>query len=689
MARPRWLGWAPLVAVMAVALFFNVWGLTKTGYGNTYYAAAVRSMTESWHNFFFVAFDPGGFISVDKPPVFLWVDALFVRAFGYSSLTLLLPSAIAGTVAVGLLWLVARRYFGVLAATIAAMVLAVTPIAVAVNRLNLPEPFYILALIGAAACILRSLDSKRWLAWTISAGILVGVAFNTKMLAAWIPGPALALAIVVGVEGTWRTSWRHYLPRLLAFGAVTLIASAAWMLAGDQWPSSDRACVGGSDNHTVEDLIVGYNGLNRVEGGSNGPSGGGRPVNNTPQFAPPNRLPNGANQPRPAQNFGIQGPGGIIAGSPDLFRMFDSANGGQIAWFLPFALIRGVVSLWRWRDNRVLRAAIVLFLGWTVLFGGVFSYTQGIYHSYYTSALAPGIAALVGISVLALSDLLKRHWAWLIVIAAMALTTLSVQMTLSGRFENFYNSLRPYTTAIVIAGLAASAIIVWQKRLPTAAGLSIVVAGLLLLPAAWSSYETAHASLNTTLPQAGPRQGVAGRSFGSNAFDSGVSQLAKWLEAHRDTDTRWDLVVTSAQSASTLIAEYNVSVLPIGGFSGSDPTLTAEDFGALIAKGEVRYVLMTSGFGTGGFPGVTTQVTPNRGGSGRNGGFRDPASAQGSQSQAGANAFALSSTVKGANAVMTAVRSACTVVPTDITLPQQYRGSLYDCAGAVSNSDAR
>jgi 4-amino-4-deoxy-L-arabinose transferase-like glycosyltransferase len=197
-----------LASVTALALVLYTWGLSKAGYGNTYYAAAVRSMTMSWKNFFFGAFDPGGFITVDKPPAFLWVDALSARIFGYSTWSILLPSAVAGAAAVALLWLIVRRYFGLTAATISAIALALSPISVAVNRLNLPEPFLILALLGAAGAVLQSVDSRRWWAWTALAGLLVGVAFNIKMLAGWIPGPALALAIIVALPVVSRTSLR-------------------------------------------------------------------------------------------------------------------------------------------------------------------------------------------------------------------------------------------------------------------------------------------------------------------------------------------------------------------------------------------------------------------------------------------------------------------------------------------------
>ena len=195
-------------------------------------------MTDSWHNFFFGALDPGGFITVDKPPVFLWVDAISARIFGYSSLSLLMPSAIAGAASVALLWLIMKRYFGVAAATISGLVLALTPISVAVDRLNLPEPFLLLTLIAAVGCILRSLEMKRWLWWLIGAGLLIGVAFNTKMLVGWIPGPAMILAIVIGMRGDSgeESHYREYIPRLAVFGVVAL-----WLRRpGSSWSTPCR-----------------------------------------------------------------------------------------------------------------------------------------------------------------------------------------------------------------------------------------------------------------------------------------------------------------------------------------------------------------------------------------------------------------------------------------------------------------
>jgi len=242
-----------------------------------------------------------------------------------------------------------------------------------------------------------------------------------------------------------------------------------------------------------------------------------------------------------------------------------------------------------------------------------------------------------------------------------------------------------------VAGLVVFVASAWQRRIPMLAGLAVVVLGLLLMPAAWSGHETAHASLNTTLPQAGPRGGAAGRSFGSAAFDNGTADLAAWLEAHDDTGARWDLAVSSAMNASTLIADYGLSVMPLGGFSGRDPTLTPDDFAALVASGEARYVLASNAFGGagtfdglgGGIPGIPGfgQSTFGRvfGRNGSNNGInRSGGFGGGLQPPNSIPAAAVET--PGANAVLAAVRSACEPL-TDPSIPAQYRGQLYDCAG--------
>ncbi len=613
--RRHWAQLLPGIAVVALSLALNTWSLSMVGYGNTYYAAAVRSMTVSWKNFFFGALDPGGFSTVDKPPVFLWVGALAARTFGYSTWSLILPSSIAGAASVGLLWLIVRRHFGTMAATIAASVLALSPISVAVDRLNLPEPFLVLALIAAAGAVLQSLESPNWRAWIVVAGVLVGVAFNIKMLAAWIPGPAFAAAIVVASpKASWDTA-RELLPRLALLAAVTLVVSASWLLVVDAWPRSDRPYIGSSTNNSAVDLALGYNGFARLAGDG----GGAVPV-----------VPGGEDP------GGVAGPGGIFGGYAGPLRLFDNANGGQIGWLLPFAIGSGLAALWLWRFDPRRRAAVLLFLGWIALYGEIFSFAHGTFHAFYTSAMVPGVAALIGIGATTLAEEARRDRRWMVALVGLVALTLWTQIEIAGRTPDFYGWVQPLAITVTFVG-GASIIALALQRSTLSSGIALSLAGLLLWPAAWSLSAASNPSLNATLPQAGPQRGAAGASFGSMAFDQGTGELAAWLELHHDPIATWQLVVPNSQDGARLIAQYGIPVMSLGGFLGWDDTISVSRFADLAAAGSVRYVLLTGGF-------YSIDESP----------------------------------------VLSAIEVACRPVEAE-TLPMKYRYDLYDCAGRAAS----
>lgn len=571
--KGRWLAWALLLGITTLALVLNAWNLTDSGYGNTYYAAAIRSMSLSWRNFFFGAFDQEGFISVDKPPAFLWIVAASARIFGYSSLSILLPGAIAGTASVSLLWLMVRRWFGLAAATIAGLALALSPITVATNQLDMPEPFLILSLVGAAACVMQSIESRRWYAWIAGAGFLVGLAFNMKMLGAWIPGPAFALAIIVSWQTLRAETLRRVAARLAVLAVVTLVVSGSWIAVVDAWPASDRPYVGGSTNNDAIDLVFGYNGIGRVAG--------------TGQAAVHN------------SDADYRAAGGVIGGSPGPLRLLDAANGGQIGWLLPFSVAGGLLAIWHWRLDRSKRAFATLFVGWVLLFGGIFSFMEGTFHAYYTASMAPGIAALVGIASVAIANEIRGHRRWLLAAFALVGVSVAVQLIIAGRASDFYGWVRPLTVVCALAGLGLLTWLALSGR-PLAAGLALSIGALLLLPAAWSASESANTSLNNTLPQAGPRVGAAGGTFGSQKFDIGQDQLAAWLAAHDTGNLRWQLVMNSSQNGSLLVAKYDIRVMSLGGFSGHDVTVSADKFADLIAENQVRYMETSTSVGENG-----------------------------------------------------------------------------------------
>ena len=479
--RQRRVERAALAATVLVGLAFNAWALSNNGFGNAYYAAATRSMTRSWSNFFFVSFDPGGFISVDKPPVALWIEALSARVFGYGTWSLLLPSALAGAASVAVLWSAIRRWFGPVAASVAALALAVSPINVAVNRLNLPEPFMILFLVGAVWAVGRALDDdERSWRWLVLAGALVGLAFNTKMLAAFVPVPALGLAVLIGTRGRW---WPR-LRRTALFGVAALLFSLPWLVIVDLVPASARPYVGGSTNDTVQQLVFGYNGLNRVTG--NGQGGGGR-------------LGGGA--------------GGVFGGAAGSDRLFSPALAGQIAWLIPLAVLGLAVAAWRYRRRPVALGLVALWGGWSVLYAYVFSTAEGIFHAYYVSALAPGIAALVGIGAGVLVERLRgedgdeRRW-WALGASGALVVTIWLHVDISRRAPSFFDWTRPIAVALTCAATGALLVAVWRHVRWTlvAPALGLALTAVLVTPAAWAASEANNSTLNTTLPQAGPRR---------------------------------------------------------------------------------------------------------------------------------------------------------------------------------------
>jgi 4-amino-4-deoxy-L-arabinose transferase-like glycosyltransferase len=668
------VAWVGLAGSTALALALNCWQLSLNGLGNTYYSAAVRAMTSSWRNFFFAAFDKGGFISVDKPPVMLWVTALSAHIFGYSTWSLLLPAALVGAAAVSLLWIIVERWFGPLAATLAALVLAASPISVAVNRLDLPEPYLVFFLLGAVWALQRSLDDERWLRWTILAAGFVGLAFNTKMLAAAIPGPALALLVAFGVRETLR---RRVL-RLVVFGMASLVFSASWLLVVDAVPASSRPYVGGSTDNTVLDLVVGYNGLGRVDGGAQG--GGTQGVAS-----------------RAGGTFGAAG--GVFGGAPGPGRLFSDALGGQIAWFVPLALGGAALALYEHRRHWRRRAAIGMWLGWFGLHTVVFSYAKGTFHAYYTAMLAPSVAALVGIGGGAILALIRRDARWWSAAGALLAVSAALHVDLMGREPTFHAWTRVALAVATVASVAVAALAVRSRPRAREASLSIAFAALLITPLAWSVSESNNAVLNATLPQAGPRTGVAGSTFGSTAFDANLA-IAAFLRGQA-ASTRWDMVTANAQIASGYSATYDLSVMALGGFMGTDPAATVASFGALVRAGEVRYVLLDTtgtgartgtngtgfgGLGAGGASGFAGGPTargpagpPSTGANGRAG--------TGAGTAGAANrprGFSTGTTAGTASQILAAVRQVCapvTSASTNGALPANLNNRLYDCTG--------
>ncbi|HET8980578.1 MAG TPA: glycosyltransferase family 39 protein [Solirubrobacteraceae bacterium] len=469
----RWLAAAgprlALAALLALTAAAYIYDLGASGYANSFYAAAVQAATKSWKAFFFGSLDSSNFITVDKPPASLWVMALSGRFFGFSSWSMLVPQALEGVAAVALLYAAVKRWFGNGAGLAAGAVLAATPVAALMFRFNNPDALLVALLVAAAYCLTRALE-RAGTRWVVAAGTMIGLAFLAKMLQAFVVLPGFALVYLIAAPAPLR----RRVMQTLAGGVAVVVSAGWWVAIVALWPASSRPMIDGSPDNSILNLIFGYNGLGRVFGAS-GPGGGG-----------------GAN---------FSGPAGLL-------RLFDAAMGGQASWLLPAALLAlalGLVATRHAPRTDRTRTALLLWGGWLIVTGLVFSLSTGIIHTYYTVALAPAIAALVAIGGRMLW--LRRTTAGAHVVAAVAVAlTAGWAWTLLGRTPSWEPWLR---TVILVAGVVAVAGLVATAarpgRLRWPAGLVLVAAAVAALagPLAYAA-DTVTTPHTGSIPSAGP-----------------------------------------------------------------------------------------------------------------------------------------------------------------------------------------
>ncbi|WP_137994463.1 ArnT family glycosyltransferase [Streptomyces vilmorinianum] len=438
-----WVRPAFLALLLATTLAY-LWNLSASGYANSFYSAAVQAGSESWKAFFFGSLDAANAITVDKPPAALWPMALSVRLFGLGSWQILLPEVLMGVATVAVLYAAVRRRFGAGAGLIAGVVLALTPVAALMFRFNNPDALLALLMTVAVYCVLRALEqgAAKWLAW---AGVAFGLAFLAKTLQAFLILPPLALVYAVCAPvGIGRRIGQ------LALAGLAMIVSAGWWVAlVELWPASSRPYVGGSQTNSFLELTFGYNGLGRINGNETGSVGGGG-------------------------RGGGQGGGW---GETGIGRMLDDAVGGQVSWLLPAALIllvAGLVVTWRASRTDTARSAFLVWGGSLLMTVAVFSFMAGIFHEYYTVALAPYIAALVGMGASVLWEERTRFAAS----AALAVTVAATAVwgfVLLGRTPDWLPWLR---WTVLVAGSLAALGLLLAGRMDRRIGLAVAGLGL-------------------------------------------------------------------------------------------------------------------------------------------------------------------------------------------------------------------
>ncbi len=412
---PTWRRLA-LAVVMLVSIFMNFYQLGQNGFGNLYYASAIRSMLDSWHNFFFVSFDPGGFVSIDKPPLGFWLQAASAKIFGFTPFSLFLPQALAGVLSVLLLDYLVRRHFGVAAGLLAALALAISPISVLTNRNNTIDSTLVLVMLLGAWAVMRAAEFGK-LRWLLLCAVFVGLGFNIKMLEAYLVVPAYGLLYLLAAPRSIRVRIGH-----LALATLLMLTiSLSWAVAVDLTPAASRPYVGSSQNNSEISLALGYNGIQRLLGqfGFGGSRAGSSTNGNTTRsFQPPGTIngTNSGNFPQPGSGGTGQPPQGVGSnngigggsssgmfntGNPGLLRLFNEPLGGQIVWLLPVALLGMLALAWqrrpRPREDRQ-QQSLILWGTWLLTMAVFFS-VASFFHQYYLSTFAPAICALFGIGV--------------------------------------------------------------------------------------------------------------------------------------------------------------------------------------------------------------------------------------------------------------------------------------------------
>lgn len=618
-----------------MGLFLNTYNIWQDDSANQYYLAAVKSMTQSFHNFFYASFDPSGFVSVDKPPLVLWIQTIFAWIFGVHTWSVIVPQALAGIGSVFLLYVMIKPTFGKGPARIAALVMAVTPIAVAVSRTNNIDSMLVFTLLFGSWCLMKAVKQGK-ISWLLVSFGMIGLAFNMKMLQAFMVLPAFLLFYLIASQITLKKKIVSLILSLVVLASLSL----SWALVVDYTSSNSRPYVGSSQKNSVLELAFGYNGTERLLGQKTGnsradmssgrdgnmPNGsdmqapgqnfasdhnaqkqdGNNPFgsNNQPPQAPSgqNSSANDGGGGPPSQNGGSKGgPNGggqsmnmFGTGNAGPLRLFQSALSGQISWMLPFALfgLLGIIISWfRNRDEKANEIKATLFwTAWLVPVAGFFS-IAGFFHHYYLIMLAPPIAALSGIGWYAMYGLYKNHkdWASYLLPAAVSVTAAFQVYILSNYIDQISSS---WMYLLGIVGIVLT--VVWftlKRNHPFGKQLTIIsLCALLFVPVYWSATPLLYGG-NSVLPESGPQ--LKSSTGGGGMFSSEVdTELLSYLQEH-NTGEEYLFATLTTVTAAPYIINTEESVMALGGFNGTDPILSVTELKKLIKEGKVKYFLLS------------------------------------------------------------------------------------------------
>ena len=639
------LDWVAVALLMAAAVFVFFWNLTASGYANEFYSAAAQAGSKSWEAFLWGSLDAGNAITVDKPPASIWFTALSVRLLGLSSFAILLPQALMGVACTYLLYATVRRMWGNAAGIVTGIVFITTPVAALMFRFNNPDALLILLMLGAAACVLRGLElpmdrhgnrvRTRWFAVT---GLLIGLGFLTKQFQVLLVLPGFGLAMLLLSPTPWP---RRLLDAVVALSAM-VVGAGWWVLLTVLVPNGSRPYFGGSQTDSFIELTFSYNGLGRLTGNETG-----------------SVIPGASEALSGGSQGGMWGETGLFRLwtsdfddqitwlAPIAFAgiILGPAKKGQV-YFGRFYQDKREHEVDPDTVTRIRRAQIVIFGAWLIVTWLVFSFMAGIFHAYYTVALSPAIAVLVAICGASLLELRDRPWMPGVAGLLVAMTS-AWDMALVLRSGSFAWLGVCIGVIGVVAGLALCIIGFWvQDRLPAtwplalkhgARGVATIgIVALLAGSIVWTActISTGHTGSIVT---AGPGGNMGGGPGGGGPSSNGVPDGAGGTTADGSSSKsvsgdsnaatsdggssllgntsaneslvelltqnangyRWAAATTGSQNAASYQLASELPVMAIGGFNGSDPAPTLDEFKAYVAQGLIRYYIASGGMGGG------------------------------------------------------------------------------------------
>ncbi len=597
-----------LIMLLSAALHFS--NSASIGDANAYYTAGVKSMLQSWHNFFFVAAEPGGSVTIDKPPLGFWIETAFAYLFGLSGFTVSLPNMIAGILSLPLIFHLTKRYFGSFAGISAALIYTLTPVLLAADRNNTIDGMLVFTLLLAAWMFIKAVESGKF-GHLLVASILVGLAFNIKMLQAFLPLPAFFIFYFV----CSKIKWGRRIIYLGVSALIILLISFSWALIVDFTPVDQRPFVGSSENNTVSELIIGHNGLGRLFGlGRNAKSSkqqSARQVNPNPIPRRPDGTDSdlqgqspGVNPQRPAgSGYGPAAPvnttnqkGGAFSdeiGQPGPLRFFQSEIGNEISWLLPFGLAAMVWLLFSQKFTlRELshRHKGLLLWGTWLLTCLIFFSIANTFHAYYMIMLAPPLAVLCGAIFGLISEQIKISKVWeKILFGLLCVLTIAFQIFLALYYIPFSLWM---LIPVLISIIGIIALLIRDKKgyLPRF-GLITMLIAVLVIPAWWTVQTVWDEGFSQRLPAAyaGETKGNAVKREKSQTED----RLLDFLQDHTQ-DIEYLVAVDSAQIGSPIVLDTGRPVLFMGGFTGGDEVIDVDGLAQMIADNELRFVFTGS-----------------------------------------------------------------------------------------------